>query len=144
MAIYGIGSKYGGQEEKLPEFINSGFAFIGYDEADAPAVFNAFKATKVGDIIFIKSSSPSSGLYIKAVGIITGRDLVKDQISNLGWGKKTQWLWHMKLDPTKEGIENIKMGKIVDGMTHMRMGTFYEEFGPEVQERVLALLIKGE
>lgn len=139
MAIYGIGSKYGSTDEKLPEFIKSGFAFIGYDEADAPAIYNAFKATKVGDIIFVKSSS-AHGLYIKAVGVITGRDLIKDQIGGLGWGKRVKWAWHQKLDPNKDGIENIKMGKITDGMTNMRMGTFYEEFGPEVQEQVLNLL----
>lgn len=139
MAIYGIGSKYGSTDEKLPEFINRGFAFIGYNEADAPAIFNAFKATKVGDIIFVKSSS-AHGLYIKAVGVIIGGDLIKDPFSGLGWGKKVKWVWHQKLDPNKEGIENIKMGKVHDGMTNMRMGTFYEEFGPEVQEKVLELL----
>lgn len=144
MAIYGIGSCFGASEEKLSDFINTGHAFVGWSENDAPAIVQSFKSLKPGDIVYVKSNSPRSGLYIKAVGVVTGREAFKDNINNLGWGRKVRWAWWSKLDPNKEGLNPVKLGKIHDGATNMRTGTFYEEFGPEIQEKVLDLLINGE
>ena len=75
MAIYGIGAKYGSTEDKLPDFINKGFAFIGFENhADAPAVHEAFDSLQIGDILYVKSY-PKSGLHIKAVGFVVGKKI---------------------------------------------------------------------
>lgn len=144
MAIYGIGSCFGASEEKLPEFIETGHAFVGWSKSEAPAIVRSFESIKVGDIIYVKSNSPRSGLYIKAVGIVSGRETHKDKINGLGWGRKVRWVWWSKLNPNHEGLEPIKLGKINDGAGNMRTGTFYEEFGPSIQEKIIDLVINGE
>lgn len=142
MAIYAIGSMYGATEEQLPNFINSGHAHIGYEEKDKPAVVNAFKRATIGDTIYVKGYSPRYGLYIKAVGIITSQNAFPNRIDG-GWARKVRWVWHSKLNTDRDGIEMVKLGKIDDEYANIRSGTFYQEEGPEVQEKVLELLLSN-
>lgn len=135
MSIFGMGSMYGSTEEKLPEFISKGHAFIGYTPEEAPALHQILKSIKISDIVFIKSFNGAHGLFIKAVGIVTGNEVLKDPYSGLGYGVPVKWIWVCsENDPQK------KLGKLEDKMDNMRGGTLYEEFGPEVQKVVLDLL----
>ena len=86
MAIYGIGAFYGGGIGNVTEsFLLRNSACVGWEESDAPSLYQLIKYIKVGDIIYIKSKTPQKGLTIKAVGIvfddqISYRDLCKTSV----------------------------------------------------------------
>ena len=77
MAVYGIGAMYGGTEDMSEKFLENGVACIGFDPGDAPGLHEQLSKVKAGDVIFIKSYVPTSGLHIKAVGIVIDPDLRK-------------------------------------------------------------------
>jgi len=128
MAIYGIGACYG-KEDVSAEFISEGLACVGYDYEDAPSLHKLLKHIKVGDLIYIKAYPPNIGLIIKAVGIVINDEVKTDP--NLGRGLKVKYVW--------KGKEVI--GQLKKDPYNVRNITIYEEFNPEVQERVIQLLL---
>ena len=85
---------------------------------------------RTGDIVFIKSFTPSTGLIIKAVGIVT-EGKVKE-INDLGACVQVKWVW--------QGEERI--GKL-DDKWPVRSVTIYEEHHPIVQLKIIDLLLKS-
>ena len=75
MAIYGIGANFN-KTDVSQYFINNNVAGIGWGIKDAPDLHQFIKSLKVGDIIYIKSYSPSAGLIIKAIGIVKDDDII--------------------------------------------------------------------
>ena len=137
--IYGIGSTYDGVD-KFDEFIRHNVVCIGWDRDDAPAIYQLFAKIAVGDIVFIKSFPPSQGLYIKAVGIVTTPDVIpfdpRLNQPNLGYGRNIAWVW--TIEPNESPI---RIGRLDDHYDYMRGGTLYEELGPEVQQRVIEIVM---
>ena len=54
VAIYGIGANFGGIDVSK-NFLHSGVAGVGWDQADAPDLHNYIDSIEKGDIIYIKS-----------------------------------------------------------------------------------------
>jgi hypothetical protein len=133
MAVYGIGAMYGGTEDMSEEFVRNGVACLGFDPRRAPGLHAQLSKVKAGDVIFIKSYVPQSGLHIKAVGIVTDPDLRKITEA-MGWGIGVRWAWN----------ERVTLGKLEDHCDHLRRGSLYEEFNPEVVRRVIDLLVPAE
>jgi hypothetical protein len=161
MTIHAFGAVYDGVDVSTT-FLNLGVACSGWGpsspptastspaDGQAPFVEAALRGIKTGDIAIIKSQSPSNGLRIKGVGIVTdarlhdvsvGAGYAVDQLhpgwSSLGIGVKVRWNWPDLLD----GSVFWKMGTVLDGGGNMRTGTVYEEFGPTVAQRVIELLL---
>jgi hypothetical protein len=132
--IYAIGSVFGSSEEKLSDFISQNVACIGWPRDEAPALHQILQKMVVGDIIFVKAFPPSSGLHVKAVGIITSSEIFN--VPNLGYGRAVQWVWS-----ATEGRVHFTIGRLNDRYDNMRNGTLYEEFGPEVQTRIIDILL---
>lgn len=130
MAVFGIGAMYGGKEDKSDEFIRNGVACIGFESNDAPGLHIQMSKIKAGDIIFIKSYVPQSGLHVKAVGIVTDPEFRKITEA-LGHGIGVRWV----------PCERTTIGKLQDYCDHMRRGSFYEEFNPEVVRHVIDTLV---
>lgn len=125
MAIFGIGASY--EYDVSEDFIKNEVACIGWDQADATALYEILRFLKLGDIIYIKSAPIGKGLRVKAIGIV--KDNTLQNIPNLGTGVSVKWIW--------TGHENV--GKINDKY-NVRNNTLYEEFNREVQQKILDLL----
>lgn len=111
------------------DFLSKGVACVGWDPTDAPSLHRILKQITVGDLIYIKSHPPDAGLRIKAVGIVVDAEV--KNVKNLGMGVQVKWIWR--------GDEFI--GKI-DDKYNVRNITLYEEFNPDVQKRVIRLILK--
>ena len=126
MAIFGIGAHY--DRDVTQEFLSRGVACVGWNENDAPPAHAILRQLRTGDIIFIKSWTPQAGLTVKAVGIVMeGR--VRN-VRSLGSGIPVRWVW--------SGEERI--GKL-DDKWPIRTVTLYEEQHPQVQSRIISLLL---
>lgn len=128
MAIFGIGAHY--ESDVSEEFLARGCACVGWREEHAPPVHGILRHIRTGDILFIKSFAPQVGLTIKAVGVVT-EGKVRDY-PQLGSGVPVRWMW--------AGEERV--GKL-DDKWPVRSVTIYEEYHPEVQSKVLELLLEG-
>jgi hypothetical protein len=162
MSVFGFGASYGGVEDVTSYFLRLGVACSGWApstppdatrspyDGDAPFIEAAMRAIKSGDVIFLKSFSPGSGLRIKGVGIVTDSrphmvdvdngyplDRLRPRTEGLGAGVKVRWTWPGVLD----GSVFWKMGQLEDRGTNLRTGTIYEEFGPKVIAQVIELLL---
>lgn len=84
MAVYGMGSLFGGTNEQLSNFINEGFVCIGWKNTDKPELYEVLNNIKIGDIIYIKSLyHASKAMKVKAVGIVTSE--LKRQNTHQGY-----------------------------------------------------------
>jgi hypothetical protein len=126
MAIFGIGAYY--DRDVSADFLEHGCACVGWAEADAPPAHAILRHLRAGDIIFIKSFTPNEGLIIKAVGLV--REGRVRSFSDLGDGVPVRWVWN--------GEERV--GRL-DDKWPVRTVTIYEEYHPEVQTRVMDLLL---
>ncbi|WP_433926604.1 hypothetical protein AB3662_27190 [Sorangium cellulosum] len=130
MAIFGIGAHYESVDVSSA-FLERRCACVGWAEADAPPAHGILRHLRTGDIVFIKSFAPSVGLTVKAVGVVTDGK-VRDY-SALGSGVPVHWVW--------TGEERI--GKL-DDKWPVRSVTIYEEYHPEVQSKIIELLLSDE
>lgn len=125
MAIYGIGANYNNVDVSQ-DFIKKGIACVGWDITDAPELHKILQSIKIGDIFYIKSHSPSNGLYIKAVGIVTDNTLKKE---DKGIGVSVRWIW--------DGRHHY--GKVQDKY-NVRSITIYEEYNKDIQDLILSFI----
>lgn len=132
MAMFMFGARHNG-EDISHEFINNGVACVGWDNKEAPGLHQMLHSIKMGDFVCIKSFSPSNGLYIKAIGIVTS-PFVKSRNGSfpLGEGRKVKWLWH-----ADDCNDVIVVGNSGDKADNMRRGTLYEEWNPRIIRKVL-------
>lgn len=127
MAIFGIGAYY--QQDVSQDFIKSNLVGVGWDINDAPELHQFIMALKVGDIVYIKSFSPSSpDIFIKAIGIITDNDIRTDANTNglVSCGRNVRWL-HSQEIRIKKPLEK----------NNVRANTLYEEFHPDIQKIIM-------
>lgn len=132
MAIYGIGANFN-KTDVSQYFINNNVAGIGWGIKDAPDLHQFIKSLKVGDIIYIKSYSPSAGLIIKAIGIVKDDDIINiiDEDIYMPVGRRVYWIC---IDMKEYlGIDYSKL--------NVRNNSLYEEFHPIVQKFVLEKIL---
>lgn len=129
MAIFGIGAYYDGTRDMTDEFVDQGWACVGWSVQDAPALHRIVGHIKVGDLIYIKSFNPRVGLKIKAVGIVvsTEVDIPPEQLGQRG--VQMDWVWR----------GSFLVGRIGDKY-NVRGNTLFEEFNPQVQNLVIDAL----
>jgi hypothetical protein len=127
MAIFGIGASYDGIDVSH-DFISNKAVCVGWKEQEAPPAHAILRQLRTGDLIFIKSWTPQKGLTIKAVGVVTEGKV--REVYKLGVGVPVRWQW--------TGEERI--GKLEDKWP-VHSVTIYEEQHPEVQAKVIELLL---
>lgn len=123
MAIFGMGGYFG--YDISNDFINNDIVGTGWTKADAPELFQYMNSLKVGDIVYIKSCSPSSpDLIIKGIGIIKDDIIVSNSIVTCGrnvvWKNKNQ----LRIQKPQE-------------KNNVRFNTMYEEFHPDIQRFII-------
>ena len=123
MAIYGIGAYFSNDVSK--DFINNNFIGTGWSISYAPELFQFMQSLKVGDIVYIKSFSPSStDLIIKGIGIIKDDTLISNSVIHCG--RNVIWKNTKQLRISKPQEKN-----------NVRANTMYEEFHPDVQNFII-------
>ncbi|MBR5433616.1 MAG: hypothetical protein IK117_04195 [Bacteroidales bacterium] len=128
MAVFGLGSNYEGTD-MTEKFVKNKVACIGYEPDETPTLYNVFKSIKVGDIVYLKSKSPNSGLKIKAVGIATSTTL--KSYKNLGYGIHVNWI-----------VETLPLKDFKDDKYNVRCNTIYEEYNDEIIQFLVSLICK--
>lgn len=127
MAIYAIGAYY--DEDVSGEFIANNIAGPGWDSTQAPELHQFVRSLKVGDIVYIKSVSPTSpDIIVKGIGIITD-DQVITTSPVVSAGRNIKWLV----------TDNFRIPKPAE-KNNVRLNTMYEEFHPAVQSAILSKL----
>lgn len=127
MAIYAFGAYY--DTDVSQNFIDNNVVGTGWDEKDAPELFQYIKSLKVGDIVYIKSFSPASpDIFIKAIGIISDSEFVQNE-KGVKCGRNVVWKYK----------KTIRIAKPVE-KNNVRANTMYEEFHPEIQSLILSKL----
>lgn len=131
MAIFGLGSYYRGKDV-TKKFIEHGIACIGWDENDAPTLFNVMKTIQVGDIIYLKSYPIRSGLRIKAIGIVNSTKAIDEKLKNdFGRGIHVQWL-----------VSDLPVTEFSKDKYNVRRNTLYEEYSEEIQQYVINMIFQ--
>lgn len=128
MAIFGIGAFYSSDVSKY--FIDNSMAYVGWSKDEAPSLYEILRIIKLGDIIYIKSAPPGSGLRVKAVGIVVDNETTENKV--YGTGIKVKWLW-----TGPEILINI------DDKYNVRNNTLYEEYNKIIQTKILDLIFQN-
>ena len=127
MAIYGIGAYY--DEDVSQDFIKRKIIGCGWSEKDAPEI-SILRSLKVGDIVYLKSFSPSSeDLIIKGIGIIVD-DVVIEKSSIVQCGRNVRWFL----------TEEFRIKKPHEKY-NVRNNTIYEEYNLLIQRLILKKII---
>jgi hypothetical protein len=127
MAIYAVGANYDG--DVSDDFIANNIAGPGWSVSDAPELHQFIRSLKVGDIVYIKSFSPSSpDIIVKAIGVIID-DQVVTTSKVVSAGRNIKWV-------VKDSFRIPKPSEKLN----VRLNTMYEEFHPSVQSQILAKL----
>lgn len=136
MATYGFGAAYGGSEDMTSTFVGAGGAFVGWSSDEAPSAHAMLRQIEVGDLVFLKAFPPSIGLIVKAAGIVTetAEPLMVYEIP--GVGVRVDWTFYGHRD----GGTKL-LGKIGDKADFTRSGTLYREYNPDVQRRIIHLVL---
>ena len=124
MAIYAIGAYY--DEDVSGDFISNNIAGPGWGINEAPELHQFIRSLKVGDIVYIKSASPSSAdIIVKGIGVIENDEVVTTS-SVVSAGRNIKWLVKDHFRITKPSEKN-----------NVRLNTMYEEYHPAVQSEIL-------
>ncbi len=139
MAIYGAGSKWNEDELKNIFFKNERF-IIGWNEDSAKDLYEAVSQLKVGDIIYLKSVSPRhiKNIKIKGIGIVSKsfiQCLQSKEYDNIDISDWNSFFIKVKWIILDEFI--IKIPEDEGKLTNVRPATFYEEYLPYIQEKIL-------
>lgn len=128
MAIFAVGAYY--NEDVSSDFIKYNIAGPGWTEEEAPELHQFISSLKVGDIIYIKSVSPSiKSITVRAIGIIVDNILLRDIEDTkdiVSIGRKIKWVVTESFSIPKPKEKN-----------NVRLNTIYEEFHPEVQKIII-------
>ena len=129
--VYGCGFNYG-SDNMMDDFIDEGIACIGHSFEDASALYTMMAEVNVGDIIFLKVTNYTTGLWVHATGIVTELPCIQRRYNgtgeNLGIGIKVEWV--------DTGWSKLKLGKGHDKYDHVRKGAFFREFNAKFIHRI--------
>lgn len=147
MAVYGIGATIE-DDRYFQIFIEHNIIFLSWEEKEAPELYRLFKSIKIGDIVYVKSYN-QSGLYIKAIGIVSDNELrnfsLTDKIfvpmSTKGKFRRKcisiKWVW----DESETENKAIHLIPNMDKY-NVRNVAIYEEFSKNVLDRVIDKIVK--
>ena len=147
MAIFAGGSNFYGDTEMKNDFFNDENFVIGWDYDSARDLYNAVSSLKAGDIIYLKTVAPAAlrSIKVKGIGIITKsfiQCLIDDglKISDItkGEGLYVKMKWVVKSE-FKINIPDTE-GKL----NSIRASTFYEEYLPFVQHKIIEKLFEAK
>ena len=128
MAIFGIGASYEkGTVDVSKDFIQANLVGVGHD--DAPELHQFVRTLKVGDIVYIKSFSPSPksrDIIVKAIGVIKDDKKVKNR-TLVSCGRNVKWV----------DTQEFRIPKPKGEKNNVRNNSIYEEFHPDVQCLIL-------
>lgn len=136
MAVWGIGAYYNDSEtrDKTQDFLDRSFAYIGWKESEAPAIYQMLSSIKVGDIVYIKSFSPKTKiLYIKALGIVV--DNKPQYFEGLGTGIVVKW--KEKFTETIEISITPEMYR-----NNVYNNSLYEEYDKKIIQKLIKEIMK--
>jgi hypothetical protein len=132
MAIYGIGAHYGKTHDVSGDFIKKKLAGVGWPAVESPELHQFIASLAVGDIIYIKSFSPTSKfIFVLAVGFVRD-DEILDAKSTHGLiqaGRNVVWKITERFSIPKPKERN-----------NVRLNTLYQEFHPKVQAEIIKRL----
>jgi len=131
--VWGIGAYWLGDKDgpdKTRTFVNGGYAEIGWNSDEAPALYEMFNRIEKDDIIYIKSFPPGKKLRIKAIGWV----LEKPELNKV----RVKWLYdHCFIHELSEKERKYNIYGL----------TFYEELNPtirwEVKQRITSDVIRS-
>lgn len=141
MAIYGAGSKWE-EVEKCQDFFAQEKFILGWNDEHAHDLYAAITTLKIGDIIYLKSNAPGSRkIRVKGIGVVTKnfiQNITGGEYTNLSvkdWDSlfvKVKWICQKEF--------HITIPKNDGKLTNVRAASFYEEYLPFVQEKILSQL----
>jgi len=124
MAIYGIGANYDRNRDVSQDFIDNNIIGTGWTLEEAPDIHQFIKSLKVGDIVFLKSSSiRTHEIIVKAIGVINNNEIPVHQIIQIG--RNVTWLLKDEFRLPESGKNNV------------HQNTIFEEFDPEIQQEII-------
>jgi|TARA_B110000211_G_scaffold226916_1_gene281054 hypothetical protein len=145
MAIFGAGSKWGDEEVKSEFFDDEKFT-IGWNEENSKDLYEAVSHLKVGDIIYLKGVSPRyiRSIEVKGIGLVTKSFIQCLQSGEYGELNISDWnTFFIKVKWLQKTSFNIEVPSNEGKLTNVRPATFYEEYLPFVQEKILQKLIEA-
>lgn len=143
MAIFGAGSKWETDELKEYFFKEEKFT-IGWNETSAKDLYEAVSQLKVGDIIYLKGVSPRHirNIEVKGIGIVTKSFIQCLQSGEYGEIDISDWnSFFIKVKWLMKGSFKIIIPEEEGKLTNVRPATFYEEYLPYVQKKILNKII---
>ena len=137
MAIWGVGAKFGGWDNKLDSFINESFWCTGFTQQEKPEVYEMIKNIQIGDIVYVKSLPIKSNIMnVRAVGIVT--ESFKNFNSHKGFescGNEIGIKWLIA-----ESNQPLLKEKITDKYINERKTTIFKEYNKDIIKMVINLL----
>jgi len=142
MAIFGAGSKWNKDELKDNFFEDEKFT-IGWNEDSAKDLYEAVSLLKVGDIIYLKSNRPGSReIRVKGIGLVTKSFIQCLQDGEYGTEGISDWnSFFIKIKWIYQSEFKIEIPDNGGRLTNIRAATFYEEYLPYVQKKILEKII---
>ncbi len=145
LRVWGIGANWG-NKSMVKEFLEKGYAGIGWYEDDAPSLYAMMREIKSGDIIYIKSFvRKNCTLHIKAIGrVMTTKFLNSDYF--IGKDRhisiQVEWFNDVELDDVVyEFNENIdKNNKKIDFRNNVYNNTLYREYSDKIISYINSLI----
>lgn len=141
MAIFGAGSVWYEYDEKKDLFFSESKFILGWGYEKAKDLYEAIASLKTGDIIYLKSNAPGRTIRVKGIGIVS-KSVIQCMIDNeysenISEGEclfvKVNWIckkeFHIEIE-SKEGR-----------LTNIRTASFYEEYLPYVQNKIIEKII---
>lgn len=131
MAMFGVGA-YFDKDDLSQKFIDNNVIGVGWTKEQAPALFQMVGSIKVGDIVYIKSFSPSSEkIFVRGIGIVVDAKEAKPIKNIISLGRNVRWLDKREFEIEKPVEKN-----------NVRLNTMYEEFNEDVQRKILEQILK--
>lgn len=143
MAIFGAGSKWDDDKELKERFFDEEKFILGWNEKSAKDLYEAVSHLKVGDIIYLKANRPGSrNIRVKGIGVVTKS--VIQCINDKEYGNKEVSDWNslfVKIRWVCKDEFHINIPDNEGKLTNVRAATFYEEYLPFVQSKILDKII---
>lgn len=144
MAVYGVGSKWDG-EEVAGLFFERGLFILGWNEQSAEDLYSFISSLKVGDILYIKANAPGSrSIRVKGIGIVRKNLMSCILDGDLGYGSIKDWnSLFVNVSWVVQDEFIVKIPKDHGRLTNVRAATLYEEHLPYVQEEIVERLLSA-
>ncbi len=144
MAIFGAGSKFGGEDEMKDNFFDNENFVVGWDYNNARDLYGAVSLLKAGDLVYLKANAPGSfSIRVKGIGVVTKsfiHCLIED---GLTVGDITDWeSLYIKVKWIVKDEFHIEIPDKDGKLTGVRASTFYEEYLPFVQSAIIDKLFQ--